>query len=215
MLNLYLIRHAESEMNAHNSRIGGRSNHIPLTELGKEQARLLGQRLSREGVHFDEIYASPAIRAFETAKIVCTEIGGLDRIVMRSELQELSEGDWEGKLRVEIYTEAMRAHINSHNWEFQPPNGESQKQVEERMYGLVESLLAKDGAIGLFGHGMAFKCLLRGIMGFSPSITYKVAINKTAITRLKYDKQGWHLLSLNDVGHLIGIKKTPDRYSNP
>jgi len=210
MLELYLIRHAESEINYDKTQIGGRSNHIQLTPQGREQARLLAQRLLKEGIQFDEIYTSPAIRAIDTAKIVCSTIGGLDKIVKREDIQELSEGDWEGKPRIEIHTEETLARINSNNWEFQPPNGGSQRQVEERMYGFVESLMTKDGKIGVFGHGMSFKCLLRGIMGFSPSITYKIAIDKTSITRLKYDKQGWHLLCVNDTAHLFGREKISD-----
>jgi len=215
MLELYLIRHAESEMNYDTTQIGGRSNHVQLTEKGKEQARLLAQRLLREGTRFDEIYTSPAIRAIDTAKIVCSTICGLDKIVIREDIQELSEGDWEGKPRIEIHTEEMLARINSNNWEFKPPNGESQKQVEERMYGFTKGLLAKNSKVGVFGHGMSFKCLLRGIMEFSPSITYKIAIDNTAITRLKYDKRGWHLLSLNDTGHLIGAEKSLGKFYSP
>jgi broad specificity phosphatase PhoE len=215
MLELYLIRHAESEINRDKTRIGGRSNYAQLTQWGMEQAKLLAQRLFQEGIKFDEIYTSPAIRAIETAKIVCSAIGGLDTIVKREDIQELSEGDWEGKLRAEMHTEETLKCINSNNWEFRPPNGESQRQVEERMYCFVENLTIKDGKIGVFGHGMSFKCLLRGIMGFSPSLTYRIAIGKTSITRLNYDKQGWHLLCVNDTAHLSARKISDDKYGKP
>ncbi len=84
MLELYFIRHGECEMNlAEPAYFGGRSNSSPLTEKGVRQAELLGERFVKENWSFDEIYASPAVRAKDTAVISCSKIGvGLDRIIM-------------------------------------------------------------------------------------------------------------------------------------
>lgn len=43
MFSIYLLRHAETDYNAHNLIIGGRSNHLMLTEKGKAQAAGAGQ----------------------------------------------------------------------------------------------------------------------------------------------------------------------------
>ncbi len=215
-LDLYLIRHAESRLNEDGHLIGGRTNHAPLTTRGKEQAILLGQRLADGTVNFNEVYASPAVRTVQTAQIVCGTLDfPLDAIVQRKELQELSQGDWEGKSRDQIYTDAVLKEINRLPGLFRPPNGESQDDVEKRMYAFVQELIAKgtDITAGIFGHGMAFKCLLRGIMEFNHERTYKIALDNTSITRVKYTPRGWHLLSVNDTGHLIGTEKLPDRYS--
>lgn len=60
MLDIYLIRHAESEMNNNRHLIGGRSNYTQLSQRGIHQANLLGQRLKQSGIVFDNIYSSSA-----------------------------------------------------------------------------------------------------------------------------------------------------------
>lgn len=67
--------------------------------------------------------------------------------------------------------------------------------------------------VGIFTHGMAIKCLLRGILDFSPSLTYKINLDNTSITRLKYSAQGWHLVTINDTAHLLGENKIDSLYS--
>lgn len=199
MLDLYLIRHAESELNRFLQIIGGRSNETPLSENGREQAYLLGERLSK--IPFTVYYSSPAVRSLETARIAH---GTLDDVVQSPLLLELDQGDWEGKLRTEIYTPEMLARINADNWNFSAPNGESQRAVEERMLCFVNDNLLQysDLSCCVFTHGLAIKCLLRSVMDFSPKITYKIEIENTSITRLKYSDRGWYVITINDTAHL-------------
>ena len=209
MLDLYLIRHAECELNLKPYLIGGRQNGSPLTKKGIHQARLLGERLASEEVSFDGVYSSIADRAIQTAMLACQHIDyPLKKIIQLEELQELDQGDWEGRIRKEVHTLKKLKEINSDNWEFTPPHGESQKNVEERIYGWVEENLIpqykKNGLrAGLFTHGVAIKCFLRKVMGSNPKMTYKIRMDNTSITRLKYNRYGWHLLSVNDIGHLL------------
>jgi broad specificity phosphatase PhoE len=63
-------------------------------------------------------------------------------------------------------------------------------------------ITALDVHVAVFGHGVAIKCLLRGIMEFSANITWKIALDNTSITELGFDHRGWHLLRVNDVAHL-------------
>lgn len=210
-LDLYLFRHAETEYNSSNHLIGGQSNFLKLSERGKNQARLLGARLVRECVRFDEIYSSTAERTQQTAGIVCDTTGfPIEKIITTSELLELSQGDWEGKERGQIYVPEVLAQMKSENWDFKAPNGESQKDVEERVYSWVEEILLQRGedlTIGIFGHGVATKCLLRKIMNSNPELTYRICINNCSISRVKYSfsgqHQGWSLIKINDDAHLL------------
>lgn len=207
-LKLYYIRHAQCSMNLEVSQlVGGRSNDSPLTPLGEKQSDLLGERLSSVGIGFDEVYSSPALRTRETAERSCACIGfPLEKIVSVGALQELDQGEWQGKNRAEIYTPEMLAHINSDNWNFCPPGGESQRDVEERQLTWLHDCLLlrykEKLSIGIYGHGVALSCFLRGIMGFRPEITYKMEHHNTGITRLKYSERGWHVLCINDTSHL-------------
>jgi broad specificity phosphatase PhoE len=211
MVELYYFRHAESVLNKVHHLVGGRTCDSPLTELGIMQAKSLGERLRRTNTRFDAVYSSPAMRALQTAEIVGGIVGfSLDQVIVLDELQELDQGDWEGKPRVEVYTPEVLARIKADNYNFTPPNGESQRMVEERMLSVAQSIVhnpSYEGArVGLFTHNVATKCLLRGILDFSPRHTYTMHIEHTAITRLQYDQKGWHVMGINDAAHLEGIR---------
>jgi broad specificity phosphatase PhoE len=62
------LRHGESVGNAE-ERFQGQSD-FPLTEAGREQARVLAERWLREGTKFDLVLTSPLSRARETAEII-------------------------------------------------------------------------------------------------------------------------------------------------
>jgi broad specificity phosphatase PhoE len=210
-LDLYLFRHAETKYNTDNHLIGGQSNFLRLSERGKCQAKVLGERLVREGLQFDRIYSSTAERTKETARIVCDILGfPIERLVTTPELLELSQGDWEGKDRNETYTPEILAEMKNKHWDFKAPNGESQRDVEKRVYSWIENNFIKKNeelTIGIFGHGVSTKCLLRRIMDSDPKLTYRICINNCSLSRIKYaffgQYQGWSLIKLNDDAHLI------------
>ena len=59
---IYLIRHAQA---------GSRDNYDVLSELGREQARLLGEHLSEQGIELGAVYAGGMQRQRNTAEIAC------------------------------------------------------------------------------------------------------------------------------------------------
>ena len=186
--------------------IGGRSNHSPLTETGINQSGFLGQRFLADNIKFDRVYSSTAVRAYQTAKIACEKVQyPIENIILSEEILELNQGDWEGKNRSEIYTKETLELIKADNWNFIPPNGESQRAVEYRMLNWLEKSLFtnEDLIVSVYTHGVAIKCLLRGIMDFTPKLTYKICLDNTSITRLQYKEDGWHLFSINDIAHLF------------
>ena len=63
-----LVRHGESAGNADNIYQG--QQDYPLTDTGRLQARLLGERWQAEGRAFSGIVSSPLLRALETAEII-------------------------------------------------------------------------------------------------------------------------------------------------
>ena len=214
VLNLYLFRHGETEENAKRENVGGQSNHLPLSERGEKQAKALGERLKKERIVFDEVYCSTAVRAKTTAKIV-SEIMDFpaEKIITTSELLEMSQGDWEGKPYKEVQTPEVLKEMKRIHWEFKAPNGESQKDLEKRKYDWVwKNLIAnkrEDLTVGMFGHGMAIKCFLRGVMKSDPSMTYKIVIDNCSITRISHTKEGqhegWSIVKVNDNAHLNDV----------
>jgi len=209
MIDLYLFRHAESEMNFRVEEVGGRSNWARLTDVGIEQSVCLGKRIKEKGISFDFVYASPAVRTMDTAKIVCKELDFREEKIITSELiQEISQGEWEGKLRKNCYTPEVMIELDKQGWDFKAPGGESRKEVEDRVVKFLnEEIITKykedeSCSIAVFSHGVAIKCLIRHILDFDQDMTYKVLLNNTSISQLSYTPRGWFVLRINDGAHI-------------
>lgn len=209
MIDLYLFRHAECEMNKATELVGGRSNSSELTSLGKSQAKLLGLRLARENLTFDHVYASPAKRTLGTAQIASGEVGfPHEKIVIDERIQELDQGDWEGRPRAECYTPETMKVLEDMGWDFKAPNGESRKEAEDRMVQFVEKEILskydpeKKVAVAVFSHGVAIKCFLRHVLDFDQAISYKVLLSNTSISQLRYAEKGWFIERINDGAHI-------------
>lgn len=90
-MEIYIVRHGETVWNANKLLQGGAD--IELNENGRALAGETGENL--EMVHFDRIYSSPLIRAYETA---CLIRGHRNIPIIRDErLRELSFGVYEGE----------------------------------------------------------------------------------------------------------------------
>lgn len=66
MLELYIVRHGQTETN-HQNRVNGITN-LSLNESGRTQVKNLKKNFDTTKI--DEIYSSPLKRAFETAQIL-------------------------------------------------------------------------------------------------------------------------------------------------
>ena len=87
---IYIIRHGQTELN--NAQVlQGRSDQ-PLNEKGIIQAKEASVMLRRHGIHFDYVFASPLIRAVQTAEIVASE----KKPVLDQRLIEMDYGPYEG-----------------------------------------------------------------------------------------------------------------------
>lgn len=204
MISLYLIRHAQSQMNTADHLIGGRSEGTLLSVEGHLQAARLGKRIQHLGP-FDAVYTSLAVRAQETAKIA---LPNLKEFTALEDLCEINQGDWEGKTREECYTPEILAKLAIDNYTFRPPNGESQQDTEIRMMRFFNRVLEthekenEHRKIVAFTHGYSIKCGLRGILNFDPQGTYRMQMENAAITELLYKKGHWRTIRINDAAHL-------------
>lgn len=103
-LTIYIARHGQDEDNANGILNGQRD--MPLTKLGRQQAVDLGKEIIKDGITIDTVYASPLIRAKDTAKIVLDEIGLEKTPIILPKLIERDYGVMTGRSVAE--REAMR-----------------------------------------------------------------------------------------------------------
>lgn len=221
--NLYLIRHGQSTINIIPDHMGQKSD-TPLTDHGRHQAHLLGQRLQKEVGDFHHIFSSHYTRAHDTAKIALPRYQ--DSIVICPDLREYSAGAWEGSKRSEVMTPQVALRMGYMASGFQPPNGESMHQVERRVSRWMEDTILYNSQIqkeaydyrhvhypnnskhpnmniAVFSHGMTIKCLLHHIMGFDQSFIWKLTLENTSICKLVFNQEGWRLITINDHAHLL------------
>ncbi|KAK9117678.1 hypothetical protein Sjap_016625 [Stephania japonica] len=131
---VYLINHGECSVSLRPDLVGGRWPEADLTPNGKRQARALAVFLNSQGIRFSAVYSSPLNRARSTALSVSQEMNFSEEQIQTSdELVEMSEGQWEGCLRSEIYTAEVLSLIERSQPDFSAPSGESLRQVEFRM----------------------------------------------------------------------------------
>ncbi|HET6657212.1 MAG TPA: histidine phosphatase family protein [Gaiellaceae bacterium] len=149
MTTVYLARHGESDWNVE-QRWQGHADR-PLTDRGREQARLLAERLA--DVKLDAVYASDLRRAWETAEAVAAP-RGLD-VRKLHELREVDVGSWSGHTRDECeerFPEAFaRWQGGGTGWE----DGESYEEMGERIVEVIQAIAADhpDGAVLVVSHG--------------------------------------------------------------
>ncbi len=108
---IYFVRHGESQANADN--IFGDSD-TPLTEKGKNQAKLAGEKLKNDGIVIDRIVCSTYKRSVDTANIIADIIDfNSDLIQYDYRLVEYGCGSAIGKLISSMTKQQMMAGIGA------------------------------------------------------------------------------------------------------
>src|SRR5215469_637255 len=156
MARLILIRHGESVANAQQRFTFGPFE--PLTTRGRAEALAIAALVR---THFDPValYASPFVRALETAQQVGGVLGLLPKVV-----EELREQDF-GTFRGRPYGEYGRdpAAQGLGRWSHRPPGGETLAEVARRAGGALHAIarahLGED--VVVVSHG-AVMAALRG-----------------------------------------------------
>lgn len=97
MTKIFLVRHGQDEDNAKDILNGRRDTS--LTELGRQQAKTVAEKLKDDDIEI--IYSSPLKRAYETARIIASELG-IDEVISDEHLIERDFGILTGKLLSDI-----------------------------------------------------------------------------------------------------------------
>jgi broad specificity phosphatase PhoE len=167
MPKIFLARHGQTESNR-NGLVMGRSNS-PLTEEGIAATRRLARALDGEPI--EAIFSSPLGRAAESARIYSKTLGS--PMVLKEALAELSCGLWEGKLRVSVVGDTWQLRSA---WQERPPGGESYRDAELRVSGLIEEIGPRDrkDAIMLVGHAGVNRVLLKLLLDLNPDVAMRI-----------------------------------------
>ncbi|MCI4184964.1 phosphoglycerate mutase GpmB [Dickeya dianthicola] len=206
MLQVYLVRHGETEWNVAR-RIQGQSDS-PLTPGGEHQARLVAARVNKLGI--THIFTSDLGRTRRTAHIISQACGDCP-VTMDPDLRELNMGVLEERLidSLSLEEERWRKQLVDGTRDGRIPDGESMSELALRMQRVLAKCLAlPEGSRPLLvSHGIALGCLLSTLLGLPAWAERRLRLRNCSLSRVDYQQSpwlapGWIVETAGDVSHL-------------
>lgn len=181
MTEIYLVRHPETPYNADGTVVGGRSNHLLLSPRGEQQVGQFIEAYAKSYPAPDILYSSPALRTRALAEAYLESRGGTIPYYIEDALQEMSQGDAEGKPRLETYTPEVLERINTELFDFKHPNGESLNDVSDRILGLIWKMHKEHPGQTILAatHGQTIRRLVGSLLGWSH---YETTMDPSKVT---------------------------------
>lgn len=196
-----LVRHGETKWNALGKFQGCKD--IELSDEGIFQANFLRERLENT---FDYIYASPLIRALNTANVICSNMDM--KPLTEPALKEINFGEWEGLTIKEIEELYPDNFVIWRDDEIDAPlcGGDlsirlASIRAKEGILNLVQK--HKNKTIIIVSHGGIIKAGLIGLFDWNMTMYHKINLGNTSICKLSFNDELYpRLVTLNDTSHL-------------
>ena len=186
----YIFRHGQSTYNVA-GRTQGQTNDSVLTEQGKEQAVLVGEKLKNKGI--DIIVTSPLKRAMQTAELANQALNV--PVETDEHFIEVNVGVVEGLHYTEIRDKFPDIFEKMHipGTEFENvcyPEGETRKQVRERVFAGLEMWAQKPNykTVAVSSHGIMLSQTLTAL-GLDA-----VEVKNGAVLHIKKENDKWSVV---------------------
>lgn len=192
MANLILVRHGESEWNKKDLWTG--LTDIGLTEKGKEQAQIAGEKL--KGMQIDYTYTSKLLRAQQTLDEIKNVLGINVPTFEDTALNERDYGIYTGKNKWGIKKQVGDERFQEirRSWDYQIPEGESLKQVYDRVLPYYQNEILpklKEGKNTLLvAHGNSLRALTKHLENISDEDISKLEIKIGEVSIYHIDSSG-------------------------
>jgi broad specificity phosphatase PhoE len=171
---VFIVRHGETEWSLSGQHTG--TTDIPLTEHGRQVARLLRPILAKES--FALALTSPLQRAQETCRLT----GFGDVATVEPDLVEWNYGRYEGLTPAQIHATAPGWLIFRDGC----PGGEQPDEIGARVDRVIAKVRAVEGNVALFAHGHVFRVLAARWLGLPASAGQHFLLDTATMTILSY-----------------------------
>lgn len=215
---LVLVRHGESNVTV-NRVIGGFRTCSGLSELGREQADRLRERIAATGeLAPDVLISSNFPRAIETAQAIAPAFGDM-AIEIVPGFGEHDPGPQVDGMTFHGYVERFGSPdwTDPHAEVF--PGGETIAAFHARVGEAVATAIDthRGGCIVVACHGGVIDATFRHLLRAPLTGAFELHTLNTSITEfVAADNGAWRLRRYNDVGHLHGLpSETPRATSEP
>ncbi len=199
MNKLVLLRHGQSKWNLENKFTGWKD--VPLTEKGINEANNAGLLLKKNNIKIDKVFSSVLERANKTAEIAikASKIENLYKngmlIYEKDErLNERDYGDLVGLNKTETANKfgKEQVHIWRRSYDVPPPNGESLKDVVERVSPYftenIEPFILNKKNILIAAHGNSLRAIMIKVGLYKPEEISSIEIPTGSPLCLNYDE---------------------------
>lgn len=193
-LTLVLVRHGATTWNESGYCQGRRD--VPLSDRGRAQAEQLRRVLA--DTSFDHVFASPLVRARETARLVTSR-----EPEVIDDLAEIDRGHWEGHAMDEI---RRRWGKLCKGWYDDPaglsmPGGEAFDHLWERAAGALEAL-ERQGTVFACAHKALNRALIARALRRPSKGVWDIPQPQACRTVLVRAADGWTAELIGDASHL-------------
>lgn len=190
---ILFVRHGETAANRARLALGRADP--PLTDLGREQAAALADRLvTSDAVR---IVASPLLRAVQTAAVIADGLGV--PVETDDRLVEMDYGEWDQRSFGELPADELARWYR--DAAYTPPGGESLLTVGARVADLCAELLDGSTVVAV-SHVSPIKAAALWSMGGDPLLAWRMHLDVASITRIGARNGRSFLLGFNDTAHL-------------
>jgi len=192
---VYLTRHGRIQLEDDQRRYIGQLD-LPLSGEGVRQAEALAKRLSQTGI--TAVFASDLVRSRQTAEMIAAH-GGI-AVSLRSDLREISLGEWEGCTFADIirrFPDEFRARGADIAY-YRVPGGESFADCILRVVAAFHDLLGKStGDIAIVGHAGVNRLLLCHVLGLPLGNLFRIGQDYGCINIIQCSDAGFQLQLAN------------------
>ncbi len=197
-----LVRHGRTPTTG--TTLPGRAKGLHLADEGRAQAEAVARRIAAlKGVA--AVYASPLERTRETAKPIAEALGL--RVTIDRGLLECDFGDWTGGDLKALRKLPEWATVQSYPSGFRFPGGESFTEMQTRMVGAIERLVAanRGRTIVAVSHADPIKAAVAHALGTHLDLFQRIVVTPCSVSAIAYTATGPAVLAVNSTDELTAL----------
>ena len=196
---IIFLRHGQAENNTKRI-LAGRTEGVPLTKIGIEQAEQIGKYLKPIGI--SAIYSSPIERANNTAKIVA-ESNSID-YKLDERLTELDMGKFTRMPYDEIFAKHGNVFLKFYSDDpiISEHNVETFPHVQKRVMDMLDYTIKKHDQenVLLVTHMDPIKSVIAKVIDLKPLSLFELIIANSSLTIIKHHDEKLSLSAINAMG---------------
>ena len=192
-----LVRHGQTPTTG--ATLPGRARGLHLSDTGLAQAVAAAERIA--GLkEVAAVYASPLERTRETAKPIAAARGL--KVQIHRGLLECEFGDWTGAKLSDLRKLPEWRTVQSYPSGFRFPGGESFAEMQTRMVGAIDELVARHPGqtIVAVSHADPIKAALAQALGTHLDLFQRIVVSPCSISAILYSSDGPAVLASNSTG---------------